>query len=101
MTLSQIMTLANKLNAALRCGKSQALKMAWAYRRGATYAYEISWMNGTRTFGFGKSYDEVRAARIDEVNAGVALDRKPIGSHETNLEPYALAVEPAGTARAA
>lgn len=92
MTDTLAMTLANALDAAFRCGMTQAVAMASAYGRGFTHAYAISWLDGSRSLGFGKSYDEVRAARIAEVNAGVAAGRKPIGSHETNMEPYAAEI---------
>lgn len=101
MTPNQIAAMADKLDSAFRCGMPQALTMASAYGGGLTHAYEISWLDGTRSVGFGSSYDEVRKARIDEVNAAVALGRKPIGSHETNMEPYAAEIADAAPASVA
>lgn len=99
MTLAQIMKMAHTLRKALRCGMSVALRMAWAYRRGFSHAYEISWANGTRSLGFGRSYDEVRRACVIEVRDAYYINGLPIGlaaigSHETNMQPYAPAVEP-------
>lgn len=93
MTMSQLMKMAHTLRSAFRCGMSESLRMAWAYKRGSSHAYSILLVSGGRAIGFGHSYDEVRKARIAEEHALIAKGKKPLGSYETNMEPYAPAIE--------
>lgn len=76
-----------------RLSFADALRCAWAWVRGKRFGYQVSYVDSarrvTRTMGFSETYDGVRAARISEEWAMIAVGLRPLGSNEFNLSGFA------------
>jgi hypothetical protein len=76
-----------------RMSFANALRSAWAWARGDRFAFEVAYVDWdysiTRKVGFGRTYDEAIAARVQQTRDMLAKGLRAHSSVEISLKIYA------------